>query len=187
MGSRPAPPATPIFPIRWKSRRSSPTSSSTTPPSSPPCCTTRSRTPAATLEEIDRLFGPQIGKLVDGLTKIKKLDLVSKRAAQGENFRKLLLAVAEDVRVLLVKLADRLHNMRTLHFVPPEKRARIAQETLDIYAPLAGRMGMQRLREELEELAFRHLTPEAYQAIESRAARSAREKRPHHRARSRRS
>jgi len=121
-----------------------------------------------TREEIDRLFGEQIGKLVDGLTKIDKLDLVSKQARQGENFRKLLLAVAEDVRVLLVKLADRLHNMRTLHFVPLEKRARIAQETLDIYAPLAGRMGMQRLREELEGLAFRHLMPEAYQTIEER-------------------
>jgi guanosine-3',5'-bis(diphosphate) 3'-pyrophosphohydrolase len=123
---------------------------------------------STTREEIDRLFGCQIGKLVEGLTKIEKLDLVTKKAAQGENFRKLLLAVAEDVRVLLVKLADRLHNMRTLHFVPTEKRARIAQETLDIYAPLAGRMGMQRLREELEELAFRHLMPEAYQTIESR-------------------
>jgi GTP pyrophosphokinase len=123
---------------------------------------------STTLDEIERLFGPQICKLVDGLTKIEKLDLVSKKAAQGENFRKLLLAVAEDVRVLLVKLADRLHNMRTLHFVQPEKRARIAQETLDIYAPLAGRMGMQRLREELEGLAFRHLMPEAYQAIETR-------------------
>jgi len=122
----------------------------------------------ATREEIDRLFGEQIGRLVEGLTKIEKLDLVTKQARQGENFRKLLLAVAEDVRVLLVKLADRLHNMRTLHHVPPEKRARIAQETLDIYAPLAGRMGMQRLREELEELAFRHLMPEAYQTIERR-------------------
>ncbi len=122
----------------------------------------------ATREEIERLFGPQIGRLVDGLTKIDKLDLVSKQARQGENFRKLLLAVAEDVRVLLVKLADRLHNMRTLHFVPPDKRARIAQETLDIYAPLAGRIGMQRLREELESLAFRHLMPEAYLAIETR-------------------
>lgn len=121
-----------------------------------------------TREEIDRLFGAQIGKLVDGLTKIEKLDLVSKQARQGENFRKLLLAVADDVRVLLVKLADRLHNMRTLHYVPPEKRARISQETLDIYAPLAGRMGMQRLREELEGLAFRHLMPEAYSTIEQR-------------------
>ncbi len=122
----------------------------------------------ATREEIDRLFGEQIGKLVEGLTKIEKLDLVTKQARQGENFRKLLLAVAEDVRVLLVKLADRLHNMRTLHFVPQDKRARIAQETLDIYAPLAGRMGMQRLREELEGLAFRHLMPEAHQTIEQR-------------------
>ncbi len=92
----------------------------------------------STREEIDKLFGPEIGRLVEGLTKLKRLDLVSKRAVQAENFRKLLLAVADDVRVLLVKLADRLHNMRTLQFVPPDKRARIAQETLDIYAPLAG-------------------------------------------------
>jgi GTP pyrophosphokinase len=119
----------------------------------------------ATLEEINKTFGSQIGALVDGLTKIKRLDLVSKRAAQGENFRKLLLAVADDVRVLLVKLADRLHNMRTLQFMPPEKRKRIAEETLDIYAPLAGRMGIQEMREELEELSFQNLDPEAYEAI----------------------
>lgn len=119
----------------------------------------------ATLEEINKTFGPQIGALVDGLTKIKRLDLVSKRAAQGENFRKLLLAVADDVRVLLVKLADRLHNMRTLQFMPPEKRKRIAEETLEIYAPLAGRMGIQEMREELEDLSFHNLDPEAYEAI----------------------
>lgn len=119
----------------------------------------------ATLEEINKSFGPQIGALVDGLTKIKRLDLVSKRAAQGENFRKLLLAVADDVRVLLVKLADRLHNMRTLQFMPPEKRKRIAEETLEIYAPLAGRMGIQEMREELEDLSFQNLDPEAYEAI----------------------
>src|SRR6478672_2668115 len=122
----------------------------------------------ATREEIDKLFGPEIGALVDGLTKIKKLDLVSKKAAQAENFRKLLLAIADDVRVLLVKLADRLHNMRTLHYVPPEKRTRIAEETLDIYAPLAGRMGMQEMREELEDLSFRHFSPEAHAMITAR-------------------
>jgi GTP diphosphokinase / guanosine-3',5'-bis(diphosphate) 3'-diphosphatase len=120
---------------------------------------------AATLEEINRSFGPQIGALVDGLTKIKRLDLVSKRAAQGENFRKLLLAIADDVRVLLVKLADRLHNMRTLQFMSPEKRKRIAEETLEIYAPLAGRMGIQEMREELEDLSFQNIHPEAFETI----------------------
>jgi guanosine-3',5'-bis(diphosphate) 3'-pyrophosphohydrolase len=133
---------------------------------------------AATRDEIDTLFGPEIGTLVDGLTKIKKLDLVSKKAAQAENLRKLLLAIAEDVRVLLVKLADRLHNMRTLHFVPSEKRTRIAEETLDIYAPLAGRMGMQELREELENLAFRHFMPEAFETISSRLEELGRESGP---------
>jgi GTP diphosphokinase / guanosine-3',5'-bis(diphosphate) 3'-diphosphatase len=123
---------------------------------------------SATREEIDKLFGPKIGKLVEGLTKIKKLDLVSKKAAQGENFRKLLMAVSEDIRVLLVKLADRLHNMRTLDHMAPEKRKRIAEETADIYAPLAGRMGMQELREELEELAFRQIKPEAHATITER-------------------
>ncbi|HEY0352394.1 MAG TPA: HD domain-containing protein, partial [Enterovirga sp.] len=123
---------------------------------------------AATLEEINRTFGPEIGSLVDGLTKIKRLDLVSKQAAQGENFRKLLLAIAADLRVLLVKLADRLHNMRTLHFMPLEKRKRIAQETLDIYAPLAGRMGIQEMRNELEDLAFKNLNQEAYETIRRR-------------------
>ncbi|RYB03502.1 bifunctional (p)ppGpp synthetase/guanosine-3',5'-bis(diphosphate) 3'-pyrophosphohydrolase [Lichenibacterium ramalinae] len=122
----------------------------------------------ATREEIDRLFGDEIGSLVDGLTKIKRLDLVSKQAAQGENLRKLLLAIADDIRVLLVKLADRLHNMRTLHHVPVAKRARIAQETLDIYAPLSGRMGMQGMRNELEELSFAALMPEAHASIVSR-------------------
>ncbi|MBV9052008.1 MAG: bifunctional (p)ppGpp synthetase/guanosine-3',5'-bis(diphosphate) 3'-pyrophosphohydrolase, partial [Hyphomicrobiales bacterium] len=116
-------------------------------------------------EEIDQLFGHEIATLVEGLTKLKRLDLVSKRAAQAENLRKLLLAIAEDVRVLLVKLADRLHNMRTLHFVPADKRGRVAQETLDIYAPLAGRMGMQDMRDEFEELAFKELMPEAHDTI----------------------
>src|SRR6201982_1182581 len=129
----------------------------------------------ATRAEIDSLFGRDIGTLVEGLTKLKKLDLVTKEAKQAENLRKLLLAIADDVRVLLVKLADRLHNMRTLSHMPPEKRRRIAEETLDIYAPLAGRMGMQEMREELEDLSFRTLDPEAYsvvmQRLDSLAAR----------------
>jgi guanosine-3',5'-bis(diphosphate) 3'-pyrophosphohydrolase len=118
--------------------------------------------------EIDYLFGPDIGHLVEGLTKLKKLDLVSREAKQAENLRKLLLAIADDVRVLLVKLADRLHNMRTLDHMPPEGRKRIAEETLDIYAPLAGRMGMHELREELEDMSFRELYPEAYAVVTER-------------------
>jgi GTP diphosphokinase / guanosine-3',5'-bis(diphosphate) 3'-diphosphatase len=125
---------------------------------------------SATRQEIDTLFGPEMGKLVEGLTKLKKLDLVSKKAEQAENLRKLLLAIAEDVRVLLVKLADRLHNMRTLDHMPEHKRVRIAEETMDIYAPLAGRMGMQDMREELEELAFRTMNPEAHRAVTERLA-----------------
>ncbi len=123
---------------------------------------------AATREEIDKVFGTEIGGLVEGLTKLNKLDFASKHAQQAENFRKLLLAIADDARVLLIKLADRLHNMRTLNFMAPDKRARIAQDTLDIYGPLAGRMGMQGMRSELEDLAFRYLMPEAYSLIMSR-------------------
>src|SRR5712692_316915 len=122
----------------------------------------------ATRAEIDELFGHDIGTLVEGLTKLKKLDLVTKEAKQAENLRKLLLAIADDVRVLLVKLADRLHNMRTLDFVPPEVRRRIAEETIDIYAPLAGRMGMQEMRDELEDLSFRELHPEAFAVVSER-------------------
>src|SRR5712692_10010037 len=122
----------------------------------------------ATRAEIDHLFGHDIGALVEGLTKLKKLDLVTREAKQAENLRKLLLAIADDVRVLLVKLADRLHNMRTLDFVPPEARRRIAEETLDIYAPLAARMGMHGMREELEDLAFRELNPDAYSVVLAR-------------------
>jgi guanosine-3',5'-bis(diphosphate) 3'-pyrophosphohydrolase len=123
---------------------------------------------AATRADIDSLFGPDIGTLVEGLTKLKKLDLVTKEAKQAENLRKLLLAIAADVRVLLVKLADRLHNMRTLDYMPPEARHRAAEETLEIYAPLAGRMGMHEMREELEDLAFRELYPEAYEVVSGR-------------------
>ncbi len=119
----------------------------------------------ATRAEIDQMFGSEIGALVDGLTKIKRLDLVSKQAEQAENFRKLLVAISSDIRVLLVKLADRLHNMRTLEHMKPESRKRNSQETLDIYAPLAGRMGMQAIRDELEDLGFRWLHQEAYKIV----------------------
>jgi len=122
----------------------------------------------ATRADIDSLFGPDIGALVEGLTKLKKLDLVTKEAKQAENLRKLLLAIADDVRVLLIKLADRLHNMRTLHFMPADARRRAAEETLEIYAPLAGRMGMHEMREELEDLAFREINPEAYEVVSTR-------------------
>src|SRR5271156_1792877 len=122
----------------------------------------------ATRAEIDRVFGHEIGLLVEGLTKLKRLELVSKEAKQAENLRKLLLAIADDVRVLLIKLADRLHNMRTLSHKPPESRRRTAEETLDIYAPLAGRIGMHEMREELEDLSFRELNPEAHRVITER-------------------
>jgi RelA/SpoT family (p)ppGpp synthetase len=122
----------------------------------------------ATRAEIDQMFGADIGALVEGLTKLKKLDLVSREAKQAENLRKLLLAIANDVRVLLVKLADRLHNMRTLAHMPPESRRRAAEETIDIYGPLAGRIGMYEMREELENLAFEELNPDAYHVISRR-------------------
>jgi len=126
---------------------------------------------AATHQEIEEKFGREIAVLVDGLTKIKRLDLVTKEATQAENLRKLLVAISKDVRVLLVKLADRLHNMRTLQHMPPEKRTRIAQETMDIYAPLAGRMGMQNVRDELEDAAFKVLNPDAYATVKKRLER----------------
>src|SRR6266536_2773482 len=124
----------------------------------------------ATRAEIDQMFGRDIGALVDGLTKLKKLDLVTREAKQAENLRKLLLAIAADVRVLLIKLADRLHNMRTLNFMRPDSRRRTAEDTLEIYAPLAGRMGMHEMREELENLAFQELFPEAYRVITEKLA-----------------
>ncbi|MEX2649965.1 MAG: bifunctional (p)ppGpp synthetase/guanosine-3',5'-bis(diphosphate) 3'-pyrophosphohydrolase [Alphaproteobacteria bacterium] len=123
----------------------------------------------ATNEEIERLFGTEIARLVDGVTKLSRIELQSDHTRQAENFRKLLLAMSEDIRVLLVKLADRLHNMRTLAHVPsPEKRRRIARETMEIYAPLAERIGMQRMKDELEDLAFAELNPEAHSSIVAR-------------------
>ncbi len=119
----------------------------------------------AKLEDIRERFGDTVARLVDGVTKLNKIQLQSAKTAQAENFGKLLVAMSEDIRVLLVKLADRLHNMRTLQFVPPDKRQRIALETMEIYAPLAERIGMERLKAELEDLAFAELAPEARQSV----------------------
>jgi guanosine-3',5'-bis(diphosphate) 3'-pyrophosphohydrolase len=125
-----------------------------------------------TFEDIKANFGDEIASLVDGVTKLSQLELFSERTKQAENFRKLMLAITDDIRVLLVKLADRLHNMRTIGFIDePVKRRRIAQETTDIYAPLAGRIGMQNMREELEDLAFAELNHEARDSIVTRLAR----------------
>lgn len=123
----------------------------------------------ATLDEIAALFGDEIRSLVDGVTKLNRLEIKSESNKQAENFRKLVVAMSEDLRVLMVKLADRLHNMETLHFIPkPEKRARIARETLEIYASLAERIGMRRIKEELQDLAFKELFPEACESIVKR-------------------
>ncbi len=121
-----------------------------------------------TIEEIEQLFGKQVASIVDGVTKLAMIEQKSGSSKQAENFRKLLLAMSDDIRVLLIKLADRLHNMRTLHFCKPEKRARIAKETLDIYAPLAERIGMQEIKSELEEIAFAELHKEAHDSIVAR-------------------
>ena len=119
----------------------------------------------STYAEISQRFGEEIAQLVDGVTKLTKLQLGSATDAQAENFRKLLMAMSKDLRVLLVKLADRLHNMRTIKHLAPEKQIRKARETMDIFAPLAGRMGMQWMREELEDISFRILNPDARSSI----------------------
>src|SRR5579859_7532942 len=124
---------------------------------------------AATPEDIKRLFGEEILRLVDGVTKLTRLELQSDQTKQAENFRKLVLAMSEDIRVLLVKLADRVHNMRTLHFIKnADKRRRIASETLEIYAPLAGRIGISEIKEELEDLAFAELHGDVRESLMAR-------------------
>jgi len=121
------------------------------------------------LQEIEKAFGPEVGRLVDGVTKLSRLELQSEQSRAAENFRKLVLAMSEDIRVLLVKLADRLHNMQTLRFVSsPEKRRRIARETMEIYAPLAERIGMQRFKDELQDLSFAELNPDGRSSILAR-------------------
>src|SRR5229473_5314356 len=125
----------------------------------------------ATLEDIERIFGPDIARLVDGVTKLSRIELQSDHTKQAENFRKLVLAMSEDIRVLLVKLADRLHNMQTLRYIKDDdKRRRIARETMDIYAPLAERIGMHRMKDELEDLAFAELYADARQSLKTRLA-----------------
>jgi GTP pyrophosphokinase len=123
----------------------------------------------ATIEDIEVHFGPEVARLVDGVTKLSKIETMPENERAAENLRKFLLAMSEDIRVLLVKLADRLHNMRTLHFIKnPEKRQRIARETMDIYAPLAERVGMYEYMREMQALAFRELEPEGYATITGR-------------------
>src|SRR5262252_4798316 len=123
----------------------------------------------ATLEQIEQLFGKEVARLVDGVTKLSRIELQSDHTKHAENFRKLVLAMSADIRVLLVKLADRLHNMQTLNFIKDtDKRRRIALETLEIYAPLAERMGMQQMKDELENLSFAELYPDARESIAQR-------------------
>ena len=125
----------------------------------------------ATIEEIEKLFGPDVARLVDGVTKLSKIEAMGESERAAENLRKFLLAMSEDIRVLLVKLADRLHNMRTLHFIrSEEKRRRISRETMDIYAPLAERVGMYEYMREMQLLAFEQLEPEGYATITGRLA-----------------
>ena len=119
----------------------------------------------ATPERIAELFGPEIAHVVEGVTKLGAIPFSSSEERQAENLRKMLLAMVDDIRVILVKLADRLHNMRTLGHVPDEKRERIARETLDIYAPIANRLGMSKVKNELEELSFKALEPRAYEDL----------------------
>src|ERR1700752_2576655 len=121
--------------------------------------------PLTTIERIRELFGPEVAHVVEGVTKISAIPFSSSEERQAENFRKMLLAMVDDIRVIFVKLADRLHNMRTLNHLSEERRIKIAQETRDIYAPIANRLGMSKVKNELEELSFRYLEPQAYEAL----------------------
>jgi guanosine-3',5'-bis(diphosphate) 3'-pyrophosphohydrolase len=121
-----------------------------------------------TIEVIAERFGPEVAHVVEGVTKIGAIPFQSSEQRQAENFRKMLLAMVDDIRVILVKLADRVHNMRTLHHLPEERRVKIAQETLDIYAPIANRLGMSKVKNELEELSFKYLEPKYYESLRTR-------------------
>src|SRR3977135_73867 len=120
------------------------------------------------IERIKELFGADIAHVVEGVTKLGAIPFSSSEERQAENFRKMLLAMVYDIRVILVKLADRLHNMRTLHHLPEERRVKISQETRDIYAPIANRLGMSKVKNELEELSFKYLEPKAYEALRAK-------------------
>src|SRR5512142_3541107 len=120
---------------------------------------------SVTIEEIKAQFGDQVAHIVEGVTKISKIDFASKEEQQAENVRKMMLAMVDDIRVVLIKLADRLHNMRTLDALPPERQEKIARETLEIYAPIAHRLGMGKVRGELEDLAFKYVDPISYKQV----------------------
>jgi len=130
----------------------------------------------ATHEELESTFGAEVASLVDGVTKIGKIHFKTKEESQAENFRKMLLAMSNDIRVILVKLADRLHNMRTLQYQPEPKQRSIAKETLDIYAPIANRLGISWIKSELEDLSFRYLDSQVYYDLASKVTKKKKER-----------
>ena len=127
------------------------------------------------LDDVEKMFGADVAHIVDGVTKISQIQFTSKEEKQAENFRKMLLAMTDDIRVIMVKFADRLHNMRTLQYLPAERREAIARETMDIYAPLANRLGMGKIRGELEDLSFAYLDPKAYEELREQVERKRRQ------------